>query len=310
MRAFVLGAGLGKRLRPLTDLLPKPLIPVWQRPLITHAFEHLCRLGVGEFVINTHHLAHRYAEAFSGAVYQNEAGLNCPLHFCHEPVLLETGGGLANVREYFQDGPCVVYNGDILSDLPLESALEAHSAASSIVTLVLRSHGAVRNVAFDPESHRVVDLRNALGTNHPNQLQFTGLYIVSPSFFDYLIPGKIESVVEGFLRAVRAGERVGGVVVDAGNWWDLGDPASYLEAHAAYRRFHPVISRHPTADISEGAEIDATSCVSAQCIVQAGAILQNTLLWPGASIGRGARLENCVVTGGKVINGAHSGVIL
>ena len=310
MRAFVLGAGLGKRLRPLTDVLPKPLIPVWQRPLIAHAFEHLCEIGVREFVVNTHHLPQRYAETFPGSVYENAAGISCPLHFCHEPVLLETGGGLENVREYFQDAPFLVYNGDILTDLPLGKALEAHESSSSLVTLVLRSGGAVRNVAFDTETGKVLDLRNALGTNHPNQVQFTGLYIVSPAFFEFLIPGKIESVVEGFLRVLQAGKGVGGIVIDEGNWWDLGDQPSYLEAHAAYSRFHPVVARHATAEISPEAEMDDLTCVSAHCVVAEGSHLQNTLLWPGARIGRGARLENCVVRAGSEIFGEHRGEIL
>jgi mannose-1-phosphate guanylyltransferase/mannose-1-phosphate guanylyltransferase/phosphomannomutase len=310
MRAFVLGAGLGKRLRPLTDVLPKPLIPVWQRPLITHAFDHLCRLGVGEFVINTHHLPQTYLETFPGSVYQNADGLSCPLHFCHEPVLLETGGGLANVRENFQEAPFIVYNGDILTDLPLEKALEAHSRDASLVTLVLRSGGAVCNVAFDTRRGKVLDLRNALGTNHPHQVQFTGLYIVSPAFFEFLIPGKIESVVEGFLRALQAGKRIGGILIDEGNWWDLGDPASYLEAHAAYAKCHPVVARHVTSRIAPNADLDVLTCVSEHCVVAEDTHLRNTLLWPGARIGRGARLENCVVRAGAEVFGQHFGGIL
>ena len=310
MRAFVLGAGLGKRLRPLTDLLPKPLIPVWQHPLISHAFEHMLPLGVREIVVNTHHLPATYAAAFPASVYPSAGGHSIPLHFRHEPVLLETGGGLANVKEFFQDEPFLVYNGDILTDLPLERALAQHSSTQSLVTLILRSEGAVRNVAFDPDTGRVLDLRNALQTHHPLQFQFTGLYVVSPAFFRYLIPGKIESMVEGFLRALQAGERLGGVVMDEGHWWDLGDPASYLEAHAAYRQFHPTTQQHPTAVVSPQAQVDATSCISADCHVAPGSQLRNTLLWPGAHIGPNTQLLNCIVRPGPEITGAHQNAIL
>ena len=305
MRAFVLGAGLGKRLRPLTDLLPKPLVPVWQRPLITYAFDHLRELGIHEFVINTHHLPEAYQTAFPDGTYNGDK-----LHFRNEPILLETGGGLANVADLLSDAPCAIYNGDILTDLPLAAAKEHHFTKGNLVTLVLRDSGQVRNVAFDAASGRVLDLRNALGTNYPNQAQFTGLYFVNPGFFKYLVPGRIESVVEAFLRAIQAGERIGGVLVNDGHWWDLGDPDSYREAHAAFANHHSVIARHASASIALDASVDATSCVSENCQVGSGAQLQNTILWPGAHIAAGANLRDCIVRPGTEISGSHTGVIL
>ncbi|HYF36671.1 MAG TPA: sugar phosphate nucleotidyltransferase, partial [Prosthecobacter sp.] len=110
-KAFVLGAGLGERLRPLTDQLPKPLIPVFHRPLITYAFDHLIAAGVEELVVNTHHLPEAYAHEFPNRRYR---GL--PIHFRHEaPVRLETAGGIANVQDLLGDEPFIVYNGDILT---------------------------------------------------------------------------------------------------------------------------------------------------------------------------------------------------
>ena len=230
-KAFVLGAGLGTRLRPLTDQLPKPLIPVHHRPLIVRAFQHLRAAGVEEFAVNTHHLPECYERAFPGARWEG-----CRLHFRHEPVLLETGGGLAQMADLLQDEPFLVYNGDILTDISLEEAMAAHQVEGNLVTLLLRSDVPVRNVAFDAASGRVLDLRNGLATNHPDQRGFTGLYVVSPAFFRYLVPGKVESVVAALLRAVAAGERIGGVLGDVGHWFDLGDRASYLAAHAAGSR--------------------------------------------------------------------------
>ena len=195
-RAFVLGAGLGTRLRPLTLQLPKPLIPVHQRPLVEHAFAHLHSAGVREFVINTHHLPDEFRRAFSDGTWQG-----CPLTFRHEPILLETGGGLANVQDLLRDdGPFLVYNGDVFSDLPLAPAIAQHTADGNMVTLILRSTGPLRNVALEVAERRVIDLRNTRGTNHPDQFQFTGLYIVEPAFFPYLPDrGVIESVVAAWL---------------------------------------------------------------------------------------------------------------
>lgn len=307
-RAFVLGAGLGTRLKRLTEVLPKPLIPVWHRPLISYALEHLLQLGFSEFVINTHHLPGEYKEAYPDGTYRG-----CPLTFRHEPVLLETGGGLANVADLLQDEPFAVYNGDVLTDLPLAEAKERHTQERNLATLVLRSTGAVRNVAFDPGTGRVLDLRNKLGTSHPIQTQFTGLYFVSPEFFRFLTPGKIESVVEGFLRAIVAGERIGGVMIDDGDWWDLGDRQSYLDAHASVKRgefprYAPWNGTwkcciHPEAEIGAGAQIDLLSCVGDYARIGAGATLESTLIWPGGRVAPGARLRRCIVRTGRMAEG-------
>ena len=131
--AFILGAGLGTRLRPLTDHLPKPLVPVWNAPLITYAFDHLIHeLDISRFMINTHHAAHRYNEHFPSRNYRGKE-----LTFRHEEILLDTAGGLDNIRDWLPDSESIiVYNGDILSDLPLSDALEQHSGSGDLVTLV------------------------------------------------------------------------------------------------------------------------------------------------------------------------------
>ena len=307
-KAFVLGAGLGTRLRPLTLQWPKPLIPVHHRPLIVRAFEHLRAAGVEEFVVNTHHLPETYPEAFPGGTWEG-----CPLHFRHEPVLLETGGGLANVADLLEDGPFFVYNGDILTDVPLQPAWDAHVSQGNLVTLLLRSEAPVRNVAFDAATGQVLDLRNARGSNHPDQRGFTGLYVVSPGFFRYLVPGKIESVVAALLRALEAGERIGGVLVDDGQWLDLGDRSSYLAAHAAGRtspfpQYRPWTAGetnavHPDAIVDPTAEVDAHSSVGSGAVVEAGAVVQRSVIWPGARVAAGARLTGCIVRSGQTASG-------
>src|SRR3954447_18435694 len=113
--AFVLGAGLGVRLRPLTDSIPKPLIPIFNKPLITFALDHLISVGVSSFVINTHRLADQFTEYFSSGEY---SGL--PVSLVHEPVLLETCGGIKNAERFLRSGPFITYSGDILSDINLE----------------------------------------------------------------------------------------------------------------------------------------------------------------------------------------------
>src|SRR5205085_6076685 len=104
-QAFVLGAGLGLRLRPLTNDLPKPLVPIFQKPLITFALDHLLGMGVESFAINTHRIPEQFENAFAERTYRG-----VPLNLLHESVLLETGGGIKNAECFLRKEPFIVYS--------------------------------------------------------------------------------------------------------------------------------------------------------------------------------------------------------
>lgn len=303
-KAFVLGAGLGERLRPLTAQLPKPLIPFYHRPLICAAFDHVIAAGARQIVVNTHHLPQAYAEAFP-----ESAHAGAPLHFRHEsPDRLETAGGIANVRDLL-DGPepFLVYNGDILTDLPLAPLIARHHAAGNLVTLALRSSGPALHIALDPASGRLLDIRNLLGTGRSGTHLFTGIYLVSPRFFDWLTPGKKESVIPVFLRLIEAGEKIGGLVLDEGHWQDLGNRDSYLDAHLA-QAGTPLgkTAIHPQAQVHPGAILTGHNVIGPHAIVEAGARLHDSLLWPHARAAANARLHRAIVRSGVTASDAHS----
>jgi len=301
--AFVLGAGLGTRLRPLTDRRPKPLIPVANRPLITHAFDHLIAVGVERFVVNTHWCAERYAEFFPDGKWRGR-----PITFIHEsPEILETAGGIWHARGHLGDGPFIVYNGDILSDLPLGPALAAHRAGRNEVTLILRSHGGNTNVAFDAASGRILDLRRTLRPDIEPRHLFTGIYIVEPEFITRIPSGQKLSVVPVFHEMIRAGAKLGGIVLDAGDWWDLGSRSEYLAVHAALaaraEKCAPWISS--AAFISPGAKITGATAVASGAKVGAGAVLHDCIVWENAAVAPGARLTRCILAGDAAASGEH-----
>ncbi|MDA8125777.1 MAG: phosphotransferase [Deltaproteobacteria bacterium] len=221
--AFILGAGLGTRLRPLTERCPKPLLPIGGRPLITYAMDHCLAIGVERFIVNTHHCAAAYDAAFPDLLWRG-----APISFCHEPVLLDTAGGLKNIEKLLgNDETFLVYNGDILSDLPLKTLLAAHSAGGREVTLALRSDGPLRNVCLDAEGV-ICDFRDLFGNPGVRRCLFTGIYLVEKRFLRRLAAGKIESVVPVFVEMIRENPgAVASVVIDAGSWEDIGDVATY-----------------------------------------------------------------------------------
>lgn len=310
LQAFVLGAGLGTRLRPLTNQLPKPLIPVFHRPLISHAFDHLAAAGVTEFVVNTHHLPDAYEKAFPDRRHGN-----LPITFRHEPVLLETAGGIANIADLLSEQSFIVYNGDILTDLPLAPLLAHHKQTGNLVTLVLRSDGPARHIAFDETTGLVTDIRNLLQTGHQGTHQFTGIYAVHPAFLPHLTPGKVESVIPIFLKLIKAGGHIGAVVANEGEWWDLGDRVQYLAAHQhllSTRNTFPLYDPARQGGwqrVARGAEIHPTAMLtgatvaSAGSVVGPGTLLEDCLLWPGARVAEGARLTRCIVRQGMLASG-------
>ena len=301
-QAFVLGAGLGTRLKRLTHARPKPLIPVAGKPLITCAFDHLLGVGVERIVVNTHHCAEAYGRAFPGGAYRHAA-----LTFRHEPVLLETGGGIKNVEDCLGGAPFLVYNGDILSTLPLQPALAQHFAAGNEVTLVLRSHGGPLQVALAPGTSRVLDIGHRLG-RAPGTHLFTGIYVVSPAFFHRLRLEKL-SVIPAFLEMIAQGASLGAVVIDEGDWWDLGTREHYIEVHRTLRAADPAACWvHPTAQVDPTARLTGATCVGAGAKVGPGAHLHDCILWEGTAIASQSTLTRCILTENQSACGPHTDV--
>lgn len=302
--AFVLGAGLGTRLRPLTDDLPKPLVPIFQKPLITFALDHLIAAGVKSFVINTHHLPAQFEAVFAGSSYRGR-----PLHLVHEPILLETGGGIKNAEALLGEAPFLVYSGDILTDFALGPLLEEHFRSGNDVTLALRETGLARQVTV--RDGRVLDIGGRRG--HLGEYDYANVSVWNPSAFGRFSLGKKISFVPILVDWIAAGGKIGGVVCNDGAWFNLGSPAQYLETHRAIaeRNWRPAYLQPPewplriATDVAleAGAEIRGCTSIGAGCRIGAGALVEDSILWPGAQIASGTRLKRCIVRAHRAAQG-------
>jgi NDP-sugar pyrophosphorylase family protein len=316
--AFVLGAGLGTRLRPLTDLVPKPLLPIFGKPIITFVLDHLIAHGVERFVINTHHLPDQINQLFEAETGEQElVPTGCyrgrEVRVVYEPALLETGGGIRNAAPLLGDEPFFVYSGDLLTDLDLHQLVDIHFSDGHGVTLALRTTGLSSDVSFDAGAGLVVDVRQMLKSGIPGAFDFANISVWDPAAIEEIPTDKKTSFIPVLVDWISRSGRVGGAVVEDGRWFNIGKRAEYLRIHRVIARegWRPAYlaeagwpaSVDPGAKVSLGAEISEDSWVGANSLIESAAKLRNAIAWPNSIIRTGVELTRCVVAGGEVRQG-------
>ena len=319
-KAFILGAGLGTRLRPLTDDRPKPLVPIFNKPLVTYALDHLASVGIHAYALNTHHCAQAYKEQFR--VKNGDAHAHyhhCTINFYHEPTLLGTGGGIKNIEHWIKNEPFIVYNGDVLTDLPIEQAIKQHLQNNAAATLVLRSSGGPLQVQFDPDTGWIKDINRTLGSSNAPSYLFTGLYILSAHVFKYLDAGVFSSIIPAFIKMIKSGETVQGIVINDGHWSDLANVTAYWQAHRMlaaqeFRLAYPFLTLphaiHPTAYVPDScAQIDLVA-IGAHCHIAPHSRLEESILWNNVRLSSGTHLVGSIIRNDQHLSGEYKNIIV
>jgi len=307
-QAFVLGAGLGTRLRPLTDDLPKPLVPIFQKPLITFALDNLIYFGIESFVINTHRLPEQFANAFANQTYRDR-----PVRLVHEPELLGTGGGIKNIEPYLKSALFIAYSGDVLTDIDLQPLIDEHFRCGNDVTLALRDTGLAAAVAF--RNGRVVDISNRYGMagNH----DFANIAVWNPEIFERIPPDRRISFIPIIADWIGAGGKIGGVVLNDGKWFNIGSRTQYVEIHRAItdgwrpryvENLEWPIRVAKSAKVAASAQLSGFFSIGADCTVGDDTIIEDTILWPNAEIASKSRLHGCIVRANRKVSGVHRNI--
>jgi len=329
MKAMILAAGKGTRLKPLTEVMPKPVAPVAGKPIIEHIFELLSESGFEEVHVNIHHLADVVLEMYG----ESTTISGMPVHFSREKELLGTAGSvkrLASIARGFDD-TFVVVMGDALTDLDLNKVVAFHKEKGALATMALMpvddttQYGVVRldgegNIEGFQEKPRPEDAISTLAN--------TGVYVLEPEVLDYIPDGTFYDFAHDvFPRLLRAGEKFVGY--DEGNfyWSDIGTLEAYRQAQAdalsgrvrvnvpGERRDNgcrgvwidrdawvhseaglrgPVVVG-ADAVVGPGATLEGDVTVGRGCWVRPGATIRRSVLLPGARIGDGALVEDAIV---------------
>lgn len=235
---MILAAGLGTRLRPLTNHTPKALIPVGGRPVLDHVAERLIAAGADRLIINLHHLGEqveRHVDACDG--------YGVEVRFSRErPDVLETGGGLLQAAPLFRrDAPFFLHNGDILSDIPLREMYAAHVASGALATVAVMERATSRRLLFDEKGLLgwVNDQPSRRRESRPavaeiREMAFTGVHVVSPEIFERMTERGAFSIMEPYLRLAGDGHRILPFRVDSAWWIDIGKPEALERARAEF----------------------------------------------------------------------------
>jgi MurNAc alpha-1-phosphate uridylyltransferase len=225
MKAMILAAGRGERMRPLTDSIPKPLLAVGGKPLIVWHLERLARAGLREIVINHSHLGERIVGALGdGSRY------GCSIAWSAEAQALETAGGLATALPLLGEQPFLAINGDVYCEFdyaPLAARARALPASGRLAHLVLvpnPAHNARGDFALDGDSLR---------SEGEHRLTFAGIGAYLPEMLRGIRPGT-KAALAPLLRAAMSQGRVGGELF-AGRWEDVGTPRRLFELDAELR---------------------------------------------------------------------------
>ena len=214
MKALILSAGFGTRLKPLTDTIPKALIQYKGKPLIVHQIEKLKSIGINEIVINVHHLKEKIIDFFDS----NDFGIT--VNISDEEEILGTGGGIINAENFFKDGPFfLVVNADIISDVDIKKFIESHSE-NNFATLAVQKRKTSRYLEFDTDM-------NLIGRANENSLEknlyaFNAMHVISKEIFNSGYKAEFKDIIEIYLEELQKGKTIKGYDIGPAEFKDIG----------------------------------------------------------------------------------------
>jgi len=233
MKAMILAAGLGTRLRPLTDTIPKPLLRVGGTPLIAWNLLLLRAGGIREVIINLHYLGHMIEEAIGDG-----SRWDMQVRYSHEPTLLGTGGGLKAVEWFFEKQPFLVINGDTLIELDVKALVDFHQTHGGVATLVLRDDPqAAQWGAVESDAQNRIYRINGRGVSQADltgplvERMFAGVHILHPSLLHDSPADRPFSIIDSYTNALACGSKIFGFL-HAAYWSDIGTVVRYAQAQA------------------------------------------------------------------------------
>ncbi len=285
MKAMILAAGLGTRLRPLTDEMPKALVPVVNRPVIVWNIEYLKGQGITHMIVNAHH-HHRQVLDFLD--HGRPFGVEIEVRV--EPEILGTGGGIKNTEDFWDDEPFIVLNADILTDIPLNQAYAHHLTSGALATMVLHDHPPYNKIRLNRDGS-ILEIPHPYG---PEGLAFTGVHIISPELLEHIPHRGFSDIVDCYRQLIQSGESLNAFVSQGHFWQDIGNPGEYL---AANRDLVPkAFAVGPDTRMHPSSRLKDWAVIGAGCLLEEHSVVQRSVLWEGVTVSAGTVIKDCILT--------------
>ncbi len=304
-KAVLLAAGFGTRIQPLSYDTPKPMMPLWGKPLIGHAIDLVRSWGVRDILVNTHHAPEALVH-----YCRERSTADCRIQISFEPEILGTGGALKRADWFINDDPFWMLNTDIAADLDPTPLVREFDRTEAIAALWMTGEAGPRTVAM--KGSRILDFASPT-PGADNTYTFCGLQLLSPRILDYLPEEAFCSVVDGYRNAMKRRQRVLGLALPNTFWADLGSPERYLAAHrdiltARKRRapgkrlLPPKQLRAMQARVPDGVSVSGFAAVGQDVRFSDSNVgrascpsyLEDSVLWDGVVVRKGARVTNSI----------------
>lgn len=240
MRAMILAAGLGTRLRPLTKDRPKALVEVAGHTLLEITLRRLASFGIREVIVNLHHFADMVVDYLG-----RNGNFGMHIEISREEILLDTGGGLKKAAWFFLEGgaqsrePFLLHNVDVISTIDFGRMLQLHHESGALATLAVQERKTSRYLLFDEENWLCGRRAGndgqpefARACTHMKALAFSGVHLISPRLFSLLDESGVFSIITTYLRLAGQGEKIGAFRADEYYWRDMGKPENIGQAAA------------------------------------------------------------------------------
>jgi NDP-sugar pyrophosphorylase family protein len=229
MQAVILGAGLGTRLRPITNTVPKVLLPVFDRPLLEYTLKYLQKNGIDQVAMNIHHLADQ-VQSYAGT---SSLCRELKVAINREPEILGTGGGLKGLEKFIAADDFVVYNSDVVTDLDLTSAIACHRKSKAMVTLLLHDCPQFNKITLDPHNAitAIIDEPDQ-PVAREKQWAFIGVAVMQRRIFTYLAPHGFQDIKDVYKRLIAQRDgSIAGCPLEGHYWRDIGNIESYWQLY-------------------------------------------------------------------------------
>lgn len=315
---MILAAGMGTRLRPLTLVRPKILAPVVGTPILDFWVARFHEAGVEAAVVNTFHLAEQLIAVI------RERAWPIPMEVRAEPTLLDTGGGIRNVLDFFADEPFAVVNGDIICDAPLRELYRLHILSGSPVSLLMHDLPAFNNVAVSEDGFVLGFGQEAshLALTYPGVrlLAFTGIQFTHPAILERLSQGHPASILSLYRQLIDEGAPPRALFHPGLYWREMGSIERYSNLSKELSGLSPdflapiqtgrAVYIHPEAYVAPNVRLEGTVAIGAGCEIMEGAELVDSILWDRVRVAPHSSLRKCILTDGVKAHGRHENEIL